>query len=62
MEIPLEKLQASEIIRKAVSELNKVVDDAESLGLKVNFLSRNPHSLNPDVEPLKVVIQEIITY
>ena len=62
MELTLEKSQASEIIKKAVLELNKVVDDAECLGLKVDFSSRNPHSLNPDVQPLKVVIQEIITY
>jgi hypothetical protein len=62
MELPTEKLQASENIKKAVLELNKIVIDAECLGLKVDFLSRNPLSLNPEVQPLKAVIQEIITY
>ena len=62
MELPTEKLQASETIKKAVSELNKVVNEAECLELKIDFLSRNPHSLNSEVQPLKVVIQEVTIY
>jgi hypothetical protein len=62
MELPLEKLQVSEIIRNAVSELNTLVQEAESHGLTVDFTARNPRFDDKDATALSVSICQITTF
>ena len=62
MELPIEKLQISDNLKKAVSELNSLVSEAESIGLTVDFTAKNPRFDDNKIPPLIVSVCQIVKY